>query len=97
MGNMTRFTTLAAALATTTILAMAHAGAEEQKRLYDAAGRSIGTAVPYSDGSIRYYDERGRSLGTSSTSNGAQGATTTYYDATGRRSGTVIAPAPRKR
>jgi hypothetical protein len=84
MKAMIRFMVLAAALATAAILAMSHAGAEEQKRLYDAAGRSVGTAVPFSDSSVRYYDARGHSLGTSSTSGGAQGATTTYYDAIGR-------------
>jgi YD repeat-containing protein len=85
---------LAAALATAAIMTTSHAGAEEQKRLYDAAGRSIGTAVPYSDCSIRYFDERGRSVGTSSTSSSG---TTTYYDARGNRTGTTAGPSPRRR
>jgi YD repeat-containing protein len=76
-----------------TIFATPHAGAAEQTRIYNASGRSIGTAVPYSDGSVRFYNERGRSLGTSSTSGSG---TTTYYDARGNRIGTAVAP-PRKR
>jgi YD repeat-containing protein len=86
-------TRILAALATATIiLAMSHAGGEEQKRFYDAAGRSLGTAVPFSDGSARYYDTRGRSLGTSSTTSNS----TVYYDARGNRVGTAVGPA-RKR
>ena len=81
------------ATVTAAILATSHAGAAEQTRIYDATGRSFGTAVPYSDGSIRFYNERGRSLGTSSTSGSG---TTTYYDARGNRIGTAVAP-PRKR
>jgi YD repeat-containing protein len=87
---MTRIAIIAAISAA--ILVASHASAEQQTRIYDSSGRGIATAVPYSDGSIRYYDERGRSLGTSSTS----GGTTTYYDTTGRRTGTAVAP-PRRR
>jgi YD repeat-containing protein len=66
-----------------TILATSHANAEQQTRIYDSSGRSIGTAVPFSDGSAQ-----GRSLGTRSTSHG----TTTYYDARGNRIGTAVGP-----
>jgi hypothetical protein len=38
-----------------------------QTRLYDARGKSIGTAVPQGEGSVRYYDAQARSLGTSTT------------------------------
>jgi YD repeat-containing protein len=92
---MTQFTIIAAALA---ILVCSHAGAAEQTRIYDSTGRSVGTAVPYSDGSMRYYDEHGRSPGTSSTSSdgAAQGATTTFYDAQGRRIGSTVAPSHKR-
>jgi YD repeat-containing protein len=87
---MNRLTIIAVALAA--ILAASHTGAAEQTRIYDSNGRSIGNAVPYSGGSVRYYDAGGHSLGTSSTS----GGTTTYYDARGNRIGTA-AGTPRKR
>ena len=77
--GLTRLTIIAAA--STAILAASHAGAEEQTRIYDSSRRSTGTAVPFSDGSVRYYDARVHSLGTSSTS----GGTTTYSRRSGRR------------
>jgi YD repeat-containing protein len=59
------------------------AHAEEQTRLYDSNGRSIGTAVPQGEGTTRFYDARGRSTGTATTRSG----TTTFYDAAGRVTG----------
>ena len=79
-------------IATALVLVAPSAWAAEQTGLYDATGRSIGTAVPYSDGSIRFYDAHGRSLGTSSTSSSG---TQTFYDAGGNKIGT--AAKPRKR
>jgi hypothetical protein len=66
---------LAAAVST------AHAG--EQTRFYGPDGKSIGTAAPQGDGSVRYYDARGNSLGTSSTI----GNTTRFYGPDGKRTG----------
>src|SRR5262249_44347446 len=43
-------------------LAIDQARAEPQTRFYDSQGRSIGTAAPYGNGSVRYYDAYGRSL-----------------------------------
>jgi hypothetical protein len=88
-------------LAITTALAMAAAGflalavlaspafAEPQTRFYGPDGRSLGTAVPQGQGSIRYYDSRGNSTGTSSTS----GGTTTFYAPGGNVTGRATAPA----
>src|SRR5215831_9069386 len=41
-------------------LAIDQARAEPQTRLYDSQGRSIGTATPYGNGSVRYYDAGAR-------------------------------------
>jgi YD repeat-containing protein len=57
----------------------------QQTRIYDANGRSVGTAAPQGEGSTRYYDARGRSLGTSTTT----GNTTRYYDERGRTTGSA--------
>jgi YD repeat-containing protein len=66
------------------------ARSEEQTRFYGADGKSIGTAVPYGNGSVRYYDSRGNSLGTSTTT----GNTTRFYDARGRSTGSAAGPGP---
>jgi hypothetical protein len=76
-------------LTMTVVLAMSGARAEEQIRLYAPDGKSIGTAVPYGNGSVRYYDSRGNSLGTSTTT----GNTTRFYDAGGRSTGSTVGPA----
>jgi YD repeat-containing protein len=57
----------------------------QQTRVYDANGRSIGTAAPQGQGSTRYYDSRGKSLGTSTTT----GNTTTFYGPGGNVTGTT--------
>jgi YD repeat-containing protein len=57
--------------------------AKPQTRFYGPDGKSIGTAVPLGNGSVRYYDARGNSLGISSTT----GNTTRFYDAGGRPTG----------
>jgi YD repeat-containing protein len=67
------------------LLGLVNPAHAEQVRFYDARGNSLGTAVPYGNGSTRYYDARGRSLGTSTTS----GGTTRFYDAGGRSLGTM--------
>jgi YD repeat-containing protein len=61
----------------------AQAQDRQQTRFYGPDGRSVGTAVPFGDGSVRYYDARGHSLGTSTTT----GNTTRFYDASGRPTG----------
>jgi len=52
------------------LLGLASTAHAEQVRFYDARGNSLGTAVPYGNGSARYYDRTtrfynagGRSLG----------------------------------
>jgi YD repeat-containing protein len=67
-------------------LCATQARAGEQARIYGPDGRSIGTAVPIGDGSVRYYDARGHSLGTSTTT----GNTTKYYDEHGRPAGSFL-------
>ena len=64
------------------------ARSEEQTRFYGPDGKSIGTAVPLGDGSVRYYDSRGNTLGTSTTT----GNTTRFYDAGGRATGSTTRP-----
>jgi YD repeat-containing protein len=64
-------------------LAATAARAEQQTRFSEPDGRSIGTAVPLRNGSVRYYDARGNSVGTSTTT----GNTTRFYDAGGRPTG----------
>jgi hypothetical protein len=75
------------------LLAVCAQAPAQQTRLYGADGRSVGTATPYGNGSIRYRDERGRSTGTATTTNG----TTTFYDARGRVIGRSAAPPEGRR
>jgi YD repeat-containing protein len=79
---------LAVLIAVIIVLAIDQARAEQQTRLYDSQGRSVGTATPYGNGSVRYYDARGRTLGTSTTT----GNTTRFYDASGRPTGSATSP-----
>jgi hypothetical protein len=65
------------------------AQAQNQQRIYDANGRSLGTVTRDSQGSERFYDSRGRSRGTSSTD--SQG-NTRLYDSGGRQLGTSSSP-----
>jgi len=67
----------------------AQAQDRQQTHIYGPDGRSIGTAVPIGDGSVRYYDARGKSLGTSTTT----GNTTTFYGPRGNVTGKAIGPA----
>ena len=53
--------------------------AQEQTRIYGPNGRSLGTAAPYSTGSVRYRDSRGRTTFTTTTMNGV----TRFYDSGG--------------
>jgi YD repeat-containing protein len=79
-------------IATTLLLFATAAFAEpQQTRIYGPDGRSIGTAAPQGEGTIRYYDARGRSTGTSTTI----GNTTRYYDASGQSIGSSAPPARR--
>jgi hypothetical protein len=59
------------------------ARSEQQTRFYGPDGKSIGTAVPLGNGTVRYYDSRGNSLGTSTTT----GNTTRFYDVGGKPTG----------
>jgi hypothetical protein len=59
------------------------AASAQQTRFYGANGSSLGTAVPYGNGSVRYYNSRGSSLGTSTT----VGRTTTFYGPRGNVTG----------
>jgi hypothetical protein len=79
-------------LASIVVLAVSVIGAraEGQIRFCGPDGKSIGTAVPYGNGSVRYYDSRGNSLGTSTTI----GNTTRFYDAGGRSTGSATTPGP---
>jgi hypothetical protein len=63
--------------------------AEPQTRIYGPDGRSIGTATPQGNGSIRYRDAGGSSLGTSTTT----GNTTTFYGPGGSVTGKAVGPA----
>jgi hypothetical protein len=65
------------------LLLAAPTAQSQQTPFYGPDGRSIGTAVPLGDGSVRYYDERSKSLGTSTTT----GNTTRFYDERGRPTG----------
>jgi YD repeat-containing protein len=69
-------------------LAIDRAHAEPQTRFYDSQARSIGTAAPYGNGSVRYYDARGKTLATSTTT----GNTTRFYDPGGRSVGSATSP-----
>jgi hypothetical protein len=62
--------------------------AAEQTRIYAPDGRSLGTIVPTSPGSVRTYDAQGRSTGTSTTT----GNTTTFYGPGGAVTGTTTRP-----
>jgi YD repeat-containing protein len=75
---------LVALIAVIISLAIDQARAQPQTRFYDSQARSVRTAAPYGNGSVRYYDARGKTLGTSTTT----GNTTRFYDASGRPTGT---------
>ena len=79
---------LAAAIAVMVVTVYA-ARAEEQIRVYDSRGNSIGTATPQGDSSIRYRDAGGNSIGTSTTT----GNTTTFYGLGGNVTGKTVGPA----
>ena len=68
------------------------AQAGEQTRFYGPDRRSVGTAVPYGNGSTRFYDSSGRSVGTSTTA----GGTTTFYDSRGHVTGRSTEPMARR-
>jgi hypothetical protein len=61
----------------------------QQTRVYDANGRSVGTAVPQGEGTTRFYDSRGHSLGTSTTT----GNTTRFYGERGQPMGSTVGPS----
>jgi YD repeat-containing protein len=69
------------------MLSLASAG---EQRLYDAQGRSLGTATPLSGGAVEYRDAAGRVTGRSSTD--SQG-TTTFYNSSGQVTGRASGPA----
>jgi hypothetical protein len=43
---------------------------EEQTRFYGPDGKSLGTATPQGDGTIKYRDSQGRSVGSATTDQG---------------------------
>jgi hypothetical protein len=63
---------------------------EEQTRFYGRDGRSLGTATPQGDGTIKYRDSQGRSIGTSTRDSTG---TVRYYSPDGRSFGTSSEPA----
>jgi uncharacterized protein RhaS with RHS repeats len=65
------------------VLAATPTLAQQQTRYYSPNGRSVGTSVPYGNGSQRYYDAHGNTTGTSTTVD----RTTTFYDARGNVTG----------
>jgi YD repeat-containing protein len=65
------------------VLAATPTLAQQQTRYCSPNGSSLGTSVPYGNGSRRFYDARGNTLGTSTT----VGRTTTFYDARGNVTG----------
>jgi hypothetical protein len=69
------------------------ATAAEQTRIYDARGRSVGTATPSTDGSITFRDSQGRTIGTATSSSDG---TTIYRDSRGNRIGTAAPPPARR-
>ena len=74
---------IAAALALSTSIAIA----DEQTRIYDANGRSIGTAT--TNGSVTTFrNDRGQNTGTATTN----GNTTTFRDERGSITGKTIGP-----
>jgi hypothetical protein len=76
------------------VFLVVQARSEPQTRIYGPDGRSIGTATPQGDGSIRYRDAGGNSLGTSTTTpGGSAGPTTTFYGSGGNVTGRAVGPA----
>jgi len=65
--------------------------AEEQTRIYDVRGNSIGTATREDDGTVRFRDARGSTTGTSTTT---PGGGTTFYDPRGSVTGRDFGPCP---
>jgi hypothetical protein len=75
-----------------TLVLFAYAG-EQQIRVYDSQGNSVGTIVPQGDGStVRYYDAHGNSRGTATTNSTG---TTTFYGPGGSVTGRAVAPSSR--
>jgi YD repeat-containing protein len=66
------------------------ATAGEQSTFRDSSGRTIGTAAPQGDGTVKFRDSQGRTTGTATTDSSGQ---TRYYDAQGRSIGTSTGPA----
>jgi YD repeat-containing protein len=83
--RQSNITLLGVLIAAIIVLAIDQARADPQTRFDDSQGRSIGTAAPYGNGSVRYYDAQGKTLGTSTTT----GNTTRFYDAGGRSVGSA--------
>jgi hypothetical protein len=79
------------AIAVALILA-AQMRAEAQTKVYGPDGRSVGTALPSRDGSVRYYDAQGRNLVTPPQNSDG---TTKFYNAGERPTGNVQQPTRR--
>jgi YD repeat-containing protein len=76
------------ALAVVVLAGSVLAAHAQQTRFCAPNGSSLGTVVPYGNGSVRYYDSRGNSLGTSTTT----GNTTTFCDPRGNVTGRTVGP-----
>jgi hypothetical protein len=63
---------------------------EPQTRFYGPDGRSLGTAAPQGDGTVKFRDAQGRSVGSATTD---QSGTTRYYSPDGRSLGTSTGSA----
>jgi hypothetical protein len=64
--------------------------AEEQTVLRDSQGRTIGTATPQGDGTVKFRDSQGRSVGSATTD---PSGTTRYYGPGGNSLGSSSGPA----
>jgi YD repeat-containing protein len=63
--------------------------AEEQTVVRDSQGRTVGTATPQGDETVKFRDAQGRTIGSATTDPSGQ---TRYYDAQGRSLGTSTGP-----
>jgi hypothetical protein len=65
--------------------------ADPQTTFRDSSGRTIGTATPQGDGTVKFRDAQGRTTGTATTSPTGE---TVYRDAGGNVTGRSTAPKP---
>jgi YD repeat-containing protein len=75
------------------LLLATSAQAQQQTRVYDAHGNSLGTNVPQGEGSTRFFDARGNTLGTATTTDN----TTRFYNQRGQLTGSTTGPTTNRR